>query len=160
VSWEDEIRKLERPKDGMLRSLPAYFIVRQFIFYIFLSVKRKTVPFKFEKLIVWQKALDLSEEVDKLTKTFPKDELYILTSQIKRAADSVSLNIAEGSTGQTNPEFNRFLSYALRSNIEVVGCIFIGKRRNLVTEADFTEIYKMCEEILVMINGLKKSLNL
>jgi four helix bundle protein len=117
------------------------------------------MPFKFEKLIVWQKALDLSEEVDKLTKTFPKEELYILTSQIKRAADSVSLNIAEGSTGQTNPEFNRFLSYALRSNIEVVGCIFIGKRRNIVTEIDFNKIYKMCEEILVMINGLKKSLN-
>jgi four helix bundle protein len=117
------------------------------------------MPFKFEKLIVWQKALDLSEEVDKLTKTFPKDELYILTSQIKRAADSVSLNIAEGSTGQTNPEFNRFLSYALRSDIEVVGCIFIGKRRNIITEEAFNKIYKMCEEILVMINGLRKTLN-
>jgi four helix bundle protein len=117
------------------------------------------MPFKFEKLIVWQKALDLSEEVDKLTKTFPKDELYILTSQIKRAADSVSLNIAEGSTGQTNPEFNRFLSYALRSDIEVVGCIFIGKRRNIITEEVFNRIYKMCEEILVMINGLRKNLN-
>ncbi|MFM2327440.1 MAG: hypothetical protein RIR31_1642 [Bacteroidota bacterium] len=117
------------------------------------------MPFKFEKLIVWQKALDLSEEVDKLTKTFPKDELYILTSQIKRAADSVSLNIAEGSTGQTNPEFNRFLSYALRSDIEVVGCIFIGKRRNIITEEVFNKIYKMCEEILVMINGLRKNLN-
>jgi four helix bundle protein len=117
------------------------------------------MPFKFEKLIVWQKALDLSEEVDKLTKTFPKDELYILTSQIKRAADSVSLNITEGSTGQTNPEFNRFLSYALRSDIEVVGCIFIGKRRNIITEEVFNKIYKMCEEILVMINGLRKNLN-
>ena len=85
------------------------------------------MPFKFEKLIVWQKALELSDEVNKLTKTFPKDELFILTSQIKRAADSVALNIAEGSTGQTNPEFSRFLSYSLRSNIEVVGCIFIAK---------------------------------
>lgn len=86
------------------------------------------MAFKFEKLIIWQKALDLSDVVNQLTKTFPKDELYVLTSQIKRAADSVSLNIAEGSTGQTNPEFSRFLSYALRSNIEVVGCIFIAQR--------------------------------
>lgn len=54
------------------------------------------MSFKFEKLIVWQKALDLSDEVNKLVKTFPKEELYILTSQIKRAADSVTLNIAEG----------------------------------------------------------------
>lgn len=116
------------------------------------------MPFKFEKLIVWQKALDLSEEVHQLTKTFPKDELYILTSQIKRAADSVSLNIAEGSTGQTNPEFARFLSISLRSNIEVVGCIYLAKRRGYITEKWFEKIYKMCEEILVMINALRNSL--
>lgn len=82
------------------------------------------MPFKFEKLIVWQKAVDLSDFVNQVTKSFPKEEIYILTSQMKRAADSVSLNIAEGSTGQTNPEFKRFLSIALRSAIEIVGCIF------------------------------------
>ncbi len=58
------------------------------------------MAFKFEKLIVWQKAVDLSDVVNQVTKQFPKEEVYILTSQIKRAADSVSLNIAEGSTGQ------------------------------------------------------------
>jgi four helix bundle protein len=78
------------------------------------------MSFKFEKLIVWQKAVDLAADVHELTKTFPKDELFILSAQIKRAADSVSLNIAEGSTGQSNAEFNKFLSYALRSDIEVV----------------------------------------
>lgn len=51
------------------------------------------MAFKFEKLIVWQKAADLSEMVNDLVKNFPKDELYILTSQFKRAADSISLNI-------------------------------------------------------------------
>ena len=76
--------------------------------------------FKFEKLIVWQKSVDLSAEIHKLTLQFPKEEIYVLTSQIKRAADSVSLNIAEGSTGQTNPEFKRFLNMALRSCIEFV----------------------------------------
>ncbi len=85
------------------------------------------MAFKFEKLKVWQKALDLTDEIDKLTKTFPKDEVYSLNSQIKRAADSISLNIAEGSTGQSNAEFTRFLRYALRSNIEVVACLHIGK---------------------------------
>lgn len=116
------------------------------------------MPFKFEKLIVWQKSLDLSDEVNQLTKTFPKDELYVLTSQIKRAADSVSLNIAEGSTGQTNPEFKRFLGIALRSDIEVVGCIFLAKRRGYIDDERFDKIYKMCEEILVMINALRNSL--
>lgn len=86
------------------------------------------MPFKFEKLIVWQKAVNLSDVVNQVTRQFPKDEVYILTSQIKRAADSVSLNIAEGSTGQSNREFNRFLGIALPSAIEVVGCIFLAKR--------------------------------
>src|SRR4030095_7841833 len=113
---------------------------------------------KFEKLIVWQKSLDLSDEVNQLAKTFPKDELYVLASQIKRAADSVSLNIAEGSTGQSNAEFARFLGIALRSNIEVVGCIFLAKRRGFINEDKFDKIYKMCEEILVMINSLRNSL--
>ena len=58
------------------------------------------MAFKFEKLIVWQKSVDLSNAVHELTRSFPKEELFILTSQIKRAADSVSLNIAECSTGQ------------------------------------------------------------
>ena len=117
------------------------------------------MAFKFEKLIVWQKALELSDTVHQLTKSFPKDEQYILTSQMKRAADSVSLNIAEGSTGQTNPEFKRFLSYELRSNIEVVGCIYIAKRRSYIQQKEFEKIYRMCEEILVMINGLRNTLN-
>jgi four helix bundle protein len=90
---------------------------------------------------------------------FPKEELYVLASQIKRAADSVSLNIAEGSTGQTNAEFKRFLGIALRSDIEVVGCIYLAQKRNIISKEDFDKIYKACEEILVMINALKKSLD-
>ncbi len=116
------------------------------------------MAFKFEKLLVWQKAVDLSELVDQVSKKFPKEELYILTSQVKRAADSIALNIAEGSTGQSNAEFNRFLGIALRSNIEVVGCIYLAKRRNIISEEDFNKIYSNCEEILVMINGLRKAL--
>ena len=117
------------------------------------------MSFKFEKLSVWQKALDLSEIVNQVSKSFPQEELYILTSQIKRAADSISLNIAEGSTGQSNPEFGQFLGIALRSNVEVVGCIHIARRRNIISEKDYADIYQRCEEILVMINALRKSLN-
>ena len=68
------------------------------------------MSFKFEKLVVWQKAVDLSADVHELTKTFPKDELFVLTSQIKRAADSVALNIAEGSTGQSILSSTNFLA--------------------------------------------------
>jgi four helix bundle protein len=117
------------------------------------------MAFKFEKLLVWQKALDLSEEVNLLVKRFPKAELFILTAQIKRAADSVFLNIDEGSTGQSNPEQNRFLGIALRSDIEVVGCLHIAIRRKYIDQDDFNRIYKLCEEILSLIYGLKKSLS-
>jgi len=68
------------------------------------------MAFRFEDLQVWQRAMDLSEQVNQMTKDFPKDEIYILTSQIKRAADSVILNIAEGSTGQSKAVFKVFLS--------------------------------------------------
>ena len=113
---------------------------------------------KFEKLIVGQKAVDLSYDVHELTRSFPKEELFILTSQIKRAADSISLNIAEGSTGQSNAEFNKFLGYALRSDIEIVGCLYLAQKRNLIDNEKFSALYEQSEEILAMLNGLRNSL--
>jgi four helix bundle protein len=116
------------------------------------------MAFKFENLKVWQKAIDLSVEIDLLTKKFPKEELYILTSQVKKASDSVALNIAEGSTNQSNPEFARFLTYAIRSNIEVVSCLFLGIKRNIIIQSDFDKIYKQCEEIHAMLIALKNAI--
>ena len=120
--------------------------------------KNKNMAFKFEQLRVWQKSLELTSLVHNTTKLFPKDELFVLTSQIKRAADSVTLNIAEGSTGQSNREFVKFLRYALRSNIEVVSCIFIAKERDIISKENFEKIYTMSEEILAMISALIKRL--
>ncbi len=68
------------------------------------------MPFKFEKLEIWKLALNLANDVHLLTRMFPKEEMFSLTSQFKRAADSVVLNIAEGSIGQTNAEQKKFLS--------------------------------------------------
>lgn len=116
------------------------------------------MAFKFEKLKVWQRAIDFSYDIHNLTRDFPKEELYILTSQIKRAADSIALNIAEGSTGQSNAEFNQFLRYALRSAIEVVSCLFIGKKRKLINDIDFKKFYNESEEIIKMLQGLRNSL--
>jgi|SRR5437879_5075632 len=116
------------------------------------------MAFKFEKLEVWKESVELSTEVHKITLAFPKDELYVLTSQIKRAADSISLNIAEGSTGQTNAEFRRFLSFAIRSGIEVIGCIYLGRKRNLINETDFNSIYSLTDNLVMRIQALKKSI--
>ena len=117
------------------------------------------MSFKFESLQVWQKSLDLADEINLLTKqNFPKDELFILTSQIKRAADSVVLNIAEGCTGQTNPVFKTFLGYSLRSDIEVVSCLFLAKRRKFIDEDNFRRLYNEYESLTRMITALRNSL--
>ena len=116
------------------------------------------MAFKFEQLNVWQKALELTAHVHELTRTFPKEELYILTSQMKRATDSVALNIAEGSTGQTNAEFRQFLGYAIRSGLETISCLHIGKKRGIITERDFHRFYVQTEEVIKMTQGLRNSL--
>jgi four helix bundle protein len=116
------------------------------------------MAFKFENLTVWQRAIELTGSVDDLTKSFPKEELYVLTTQIKRAADSIALNIAEGSTGQSNKEFGRFLGMAIRSGIEVVSCLYIAKRRNIIEESIFHKLYSQTEGLIIGIQALRKSL--
>jgi four helix bundle protein len=117
------------------------------------------MAFKFEKLQIWQLAIDMSCDIHDLTRTFPKEELFILTSQVKRAADSISLNIAEGSTGQSNPEQKKFLGYAQRSAIEVVSCLHIGKRRSLVSEDQFNIHYDALNKLVAMVQKFKNSIN-
>lgn len=117
------------------------------------------MPFNFEKLVVWQKAIALSTHVARVAQNFPYDERFVLAPQIRRASDSVALNIAEGSTGQTKNEFRRFLAIALRSNIEVVSCLHLAKDRKIISDDDFFHTYQKCEEISVMLNALRKSLD-
>ncbi len=113
---------------------------------------------KFEKLEVWQESIELSGKVSEIAGKFPRQELYVLSSQIQRAADSVSLNIAEGSTGQSNAEFKRFLGYSVRSAIEVIGCIYLAKRRKIISQEDFNLIYETTVVLLKRIQSLRKSL--
>lgn len=114
---------------------------------------------KFEDLKVWQKAIMLTTEIHNLTKRFPKEEQYVLTSQIKRACDSIVLNIAEGSTGNSNAEFKQFVLYALRSAIEVIACLHLARHRELIHQEDFERFYERVEEILKMLHGLRNSLS-
>lgn len=113
--------------------------------------------FKFEELRVYQVTLELNDDIYLLTKKFPKDEMFGLTNQLRRASVSVSLNIAEG-TSRTKKDFRHFLDIARGSCFECVAVLTIAKRRNYITEKEFT---KNCEGYLVatkMINALKTSL--
>ena len=116
------------------------------------------MSFKFEELKVWQWALDFTVRIHQLTQSFPKEELFVLTNQIKRATDSIALNIAESSTGQSTPEFQRFLGYAVRSAIEVVACLHIARKRNLLADDTFNGLYEKLTIIIKMMQSLRNSL--
>jgi four helix bundle protein len=115
------------------------------------------MAFKFEQLNIWHHALELSVGINELASIFPPFEIYNLSNQIRKAADSVVLNIAEGCTGQSNPEFNRFLGYSLRSGIEVVSCLFIARRKEYINEASFTKHYGDYQVLCRMISKLRNS---
>jgi four helix bundle protein len=115
--------------------------------------------FSFEELRVWQKAVKLSKFIFEVSTQFPKEETFILKSQIQRAADSVALNIAEGSTGQTKKEFQRFLGIAIRSGVEVITCLYLAKSREIISDENFSKAYSNTEELIKQIQALRKSLN-
>lgn len=117
------------------------------------------MPFRFEDLKVWNEALRLCNTVDQLTAGFPKSEIYCLSSQMKRVADSVVLNIAEGSAGQSKPEFRRFLRIALRSAIKVVACLFIARSRAYLQEEIFKNLYGEYELLCKRITSLIKAVS-
>ncbi len=115
--------------------------------------------FKFEKLIIWQRAMDFAEDLNKIIETFPKKETYNLSSQILRAVDSIALNISEGSIGQSNPEFKKFMGYAIRSLAEVVTCLHKAQRRNYITEELFNKHYENAFNLMSMMIAFKQKIN-
>jgi four helix bundle protein len=106
------------------------------------------MSFKFEKLIIWQLAMDFGEEINTVTNSFPQAELYNLSSQILRAVDSIALNISEGSDDQTIPEFKRFLNYSIRLIAEVVTCLHKAKRRKYITQEQSDFLYAKLFELM------------
>lgn len=111
----------------------------------------------FKKLKVYEKAIDLAEEVYRITRNFPKDELFGMTAQIRRAATSISLNIAEGSGNKSKKEFVRFLEMALRSTYEVMACLEIARRMAFCTNDDCSSVMAQSDEVAAMTVGLMKS---
>ena len=114
--------------------------------------------FKFEKLIIWEKAMDFGENVFQLSLKFPKEEIYNLTSQIRRAVDSIALNISEGSIGQSTPEFKKFTGFAIRSLAEVVTCLHKAYKRKYITDQEFKEQYDFAYNLMNMMTAFKKNI--
>jgi four helix bundle protein len=112
----------------------------------------------YRDLPVWQKAVDLAEVVYDLTGRFPKSERFGITSQMRRAAVSVSSNIAEGSGRGTTPDLRRFLSYSRGSVKETESLVLVSTRVRLASPDEIERILGLTDEISRMTAGLRKSL--
>ena len=112
----------------------------------------------YQELIVWQKAMDLVELIYSSSKSFPRDEIYGLTSQVRRAAVSIPSNIAEGQGRRTTADFLRHLSISYGSLREVETQTLIAERLQYLTTQRTQEILKMAGEVGRLLNGLTSSL--
>jgi four helix bundle protein len=108
----------------------------------------------YKDLTVWEKSVDLVTEIYKITKKFPKEEMYGLTSQITRAAISIPSNLAEGSGRGTSKSFASFLSISRGSLLEVETQLEIAKRLEYISTEKHNEIGAKLDEIGRMLNGL------
>ena len=117
------------------------------------------MSFKFEKLIIWQDSMNFGEKIFSFSERFPKNETYNLTSQIRRAVDSIALNIAEGSILQSNPELKKFLGYSIRSLAEVVTCLYKAKYRKYIEEVEFEQLYAESYKIINHIIAFRNKLD-
>ena len=112
----------------------------------------------FRKLKIYQRSIEFSVEIYKVSRQFPREEIYGLTSQIRRAVTSISLNIAEGSGNSSGKEFKRFLEIALRSDYEVMTCLEIAYRLNYCKQGEFDRLLSEADEIAAMIFGFSGKL--
>ena len=118
------------------------------------------MTYKFEQLDVWQLSMDYVDLIYTLSDKFPHNEEYNLKSQIRRAATSVALNIAEGSTGQSDVEQARFLGMAIRSLIETIACIHIVRRRNYLEDKTLLDqAYEKSQPLAKKLQSFRKSLS-
>jgi four helix bundle protein len=113
----------------------------------------------FRDLIVWQRAIDLTTCIYQLSATFPKAEIYGLTSQLRRAAVSVASNIAEGAGRGGKREFKQFLIMARGPNCEPQTQLLIAARLNMANRDQITTAESLSHEVGKMLNGLLQSLS-
>ncbi|RLS44099.1 MAG: four helix bundle protein [Planctomycetota bacterium] len=115
--------------------------------------------FGFEKLDVWQLAIEYSDDVYATTRSFPSEERFGLTNQLRRASVSISSNIAEGSSRSSRKEFGRFIEIAFGSLLETVSQLSIAKRQNFLDQPNFDRLYAAADRLSRMLSGLKNSLD-
>jgi len=117
-----------------------------------------TEVYKFQNLRVYQLALDYIDAIYALSLQLPENEKYNLRSQLQRAATSIALNIAEGSTGQSDAEQNRFLGHAVRSYLETIACLDLIERRKYLSPEKLESARNLGHQLFVKLQAFRKSL--
>ena len=115
--------------------------------------------FRFEKLTTWQGGRALNRATYRLTRAFPKHEMFAMTSQIRRASVSVPSNIAEGSGRNSDKDFAHFLEQAYGSLMELASLFFLALDEGYVSEADVTKLFDEMEKLAKGIAALNRSLD-
>jgi len=113
-----------------------------------------TKIFTYKDLIVWQKAMDLVVNIYRLTETFPRQEVYGLTSQMRRCAVSIPSNIAEGRRRGSRKDYRQFLLIAYASGSELETQLEIAKRLNFYSNQDYPIVESLLDEIMRMLNKI------
>ena len=114
--------------------------------------------FNFEKLDTWHEAIRFADLVYALTRAFPAEERFGLTNQMRRAAVSISSNLAEGCSRSSRADYARFVELATGSVFEVVSQATIGRHQGFLPDADYQQLYQAAETQSRMLSGLRKSL--
>jgi four helix bundle protein len=114
--------------------------------------------FNFKKLDAWPKAIDFADPVSRTTRSFSADKRFGLANQMRRAALSISSNIAEGCSRNLQTNFDRFGVIATGSIFQVVSQAFVSRHQGFINEENFRALYGSAEEQSRMLSGLRKSL--
>ena len=117
------------------------------------------MAFRFEQLEIWKEANLLIEKIYKASKKFPRDELFGLTSQLRRSASSISANIAEGSGSESKKDFSHYLDIAIKSIYETVSHVYLAKEQKYISEESRKQFYEDAEVLVKRIQSFKKWLN-
>ncbi|MDD5043443.1 MAG: four helix bundle protein [Patescibacteria group bacterium] len=116
------------------------------------------MSFRFENLEIWQLSRSFAGEIYRKTKNFPKEEIFGLVSQLRRAAISIVLNIAEGSDRKSDMEFIRFLRISVASLDEVIAALYIALDQEFMMKDDFDALYAEANMLAAKINALVNSI--
>lgn len=122
------------------------------------SLRVLIVGYKFQELEVYKIALDYLDKIYNLARKLPETEKFNLRLQVERAATSIVLNIAEGSTGQSNAEQRRFLGLAARSYLETIACMDIMTRREYLQEIELRNIRDSGHQLFIKLQAFRKAL--